>query len=237
MGVLCRLMPAPPSSSPGPAAAATSRCRAGCRAARAASRVDSPSSTVSCRTTRSSGEIRAIALPTSTFSSRSSTRSSAEMSWPSLSTQRRPEPEVGALAEPADQPADGDPPQPGRHLAVAAEAGRAVPGGDEGVLEDVGDGVGIGAATGQPGRDPEGVPVVELAEGTLVPTGHRVEQVGVREITGSHTRTVAPRLPNGPRAAELFRRLHEGAGGTPPLTAGRQPKSVAHGPPRRLRGT
>jgi hypothetical protein len=29
-------------------------------------------------------------------------------------------------------------------------------------------------------------------QGAFVPTGHRVEQVGVCEITGSHTKTVAP---------------------------------------------
>ena len=50
---------------------------------------------------------------------------------------------------------------------VHAEAGGAVPGSDEGVLEDVGDGVGVGAASRQPGGDPQRVAFVELPEGAL----------------------------------------------------------------------
>ncbi len=176
----------------------------GMLSARAASRVVRPSNTVACSTTRSSGDNRASAVPRSEYSTVSSAVSSAETSTASYSFQ------VGVLRgtaagqpEPADQPTDGYPPQPGGDIPIAAELAGAVPSRDEGVLQHVRDYVGVSAPSPQPRGDPRGVAAVEQPKRGLVVLGHRVDEVGVCGITVSHTLTVAPCDQIGSATAKL----------------------------------
>jgi hypothetical protein len=65
----------------------------------------------------------------------------------------------------AHQPADRDSPQPRRDVAVAAEAPRFLPAGDEGVLNRIRSEVAVVAPPGEPDREPAGVALVEPTAG------------------------------------------------------------------------
>ena len=89
---------------------------------KAASRVVSPSSTVSCSTTRSSGEIRASAGPISAYSSREQQLLLGGHVLGPLSRRAGPSRTLVAAAQPGHQAPDRDSPEPGRHLTLAPEA-------------------------------------------------------------------------------------------------------------------
>ena len=94
----------------------------------------------------------------------------------------------------AYQPADRDPPQPRRDVAVAAEALRFLPDGDKGVLDRVRYEVAVVAPPGQADREPAGVAFVERAEGAHVAVGDGQQQRLVARVP-VHVLTVA--LPAG----------------------------------------
>jgi len=64
-----------------------------------------------------------------------------------------------------------DSPQPRRDVAVAAEALRFLPDGDEGVLNRVRHEVAVVAPPGEPDREPAGMAFVQRAEGAHVALG------------------------------------------------------------------
>src|SRR5439155_21570242 len=74
------------------------------------------------------------------------------------------------------QPADRDPPQPRRDVAVAAEAPRFLPDGDEGVTDRVRHEVAVVAPPGEPDREPAGVAFVECTEGAHIAFGDGEKQ-------------------------------------------------------------
>src|SRR5690242_11100761 len=100
--------------------------------------------------------------------------------------------DAAARPQAAHQPADRDPPQPRRDVAVAAKAPRLLPDGDEGVLDRVRYQVAIVAPPGEPDREPAGVAFVERAEGAHVAFGHREKQRLVA-WAAVHVLTVASR--------------------------------------------
>ena len=90
--------------------------------------------------------------------------------WARVPRQSRRPPDGRARAswrrprKPGHEPPDGDAPEPGAHLTVAAPPLGALHTAEEGVLQDVGDRLGLVAPAAQPGRQPRGVPVVENAQ-------------------------------------------------------------------------
>jgi hypothetical protein len=99
--------------------------------------------------------------------------------------------DAAAGPHPAHQPADRDPPQPRRDVAVAAKALRFLPDGDEGVLDRVRYEVAVVAPPGEPDREPAGVAFVERAEGAHVAFGDGQKQRLVARAA-VHVLTVAP---------------------------------------------
>src|SRR6478672_9250106 len=79
-----------------------------------------------------------------------------------LDSRRRPATQSG------NQPADRDTPEPRRDLTVRAPGSGALPGGDERVLQDVGDRFGAAAASPQAGADPWRVPREQDQQSGLV---------------------------------------------------------------------
>ena len=84
--------------------------------------------------------------------------------------------DVAAGAHAADEPPNRDAPHPGADLAPPLVAPSALPHGDEGVLQHVGDDFAVVAPAAQPHRQPRGVPVVELPQGAEVPIGQGLEE-------------------------------------------------------------
>ena len=161
----------------------------GMPSSRPASRVVRPSSTVAWTTARSSGDSRSARRRGRRARRRAAPapRPTARSAWASSRCERR-----RAAPELVDQPADGDAPHPGGHLARALVAGGLAPDGDERVLQRLVDHVGIGAAPGQAGQEPGRVAAVELGQRAPVVGGQGAEQLGV-----------APSSPDPPPAGIL----------------------------------
>src|SRR5207247_975284 len=98
--------------------------------------------------------------------------------------------DAAAGPQAAYQPSDRDPPQPRRDVAVAAEAPRSLPDGDEGVLNRVRHEVAVVAPPGEPDREPAGVAFIQRAEGAHVAFGHGEKQRLVAQAA-VHALTVA----------------------------------------------
>ncbi len=98
--------------------------------------------------------------------------------------------DAAAGPQAAHQPPDRDPPQPRRDVAVAAEALRFLPDGDEGVLDRVRHEVAVVAPPGEPDREPAGVAFVERTEGAHVAFGDGEQQPLVARAA-VHALTVA----------------------------------------------
>src|SRR6266536_1405718 len=84
--------------------------------------------------------------------------------------------DAAAGPQPAHQPADRDPPQPRRDVAVAAEAPRLLPDRDKGVLDCVRHQVAVVAPPGEPDREPPGVALIQHAERAHVTFGDSQKQ-------------------------------------------------------------
>jgi hypothetical protein len=76
----------------------------------------------------------------------------------------------------AHQPADRDPPQPRRDIAVTAETPRSLPDRDEGVPDRVRHQVPVVAPPGKPDRKPPGMTLVQHAESAHIAFGHGEKQ-------------------------------------------------------------
>src|SRR4029077_9517651 len=98
--------------------------------------------------------------------------------------------DAAAGPQAAHQPADRDPPQPRRDVAVAAEPPRFLPDGDEGVLNRVRHQVPVVAPPGKPDREPPGVALVQRPESAHVAPGHSGKQALVVRAA-VHALTVA----------------------------------------------
>lgn len=98
-----------------------------------------------------------------------------------LSAGRATEPGPAlASAQHADEAADPDSPHPRRRVPPSVPLTGALPNGHEGVLHSLGNHISIGAATGQPRRQPCQVTVVELPERAPVPMTDRLDELRVR---------------------------------------------------------
>jgi hypothetical protein len=118
--------------------------------------------------------------------------------------------DAAAGPQAAHQPADRDPPQPRRDVAVAAEAPRFLPDRDEGVTDRVRHEVPVVAPPGEPDREPASVALVQRAEGAHVAFGdsqkqHLVARAAVHVLTvaspGRKSFTPRREISAGPSAA------------------------------------
>ena len=144
----------------------------------AASRVVSPSRTVAWTTASSSGESRWSAMPDISV---------LDPEQHGLLRGRdvlRPVPheplEHGlARPQPVQQRPDRDPPQPGGDLALARVLARLVPHDQEGVVDDLGDDLGVAAPLSDARREPRLVAGEELVQGSPITLRDDRDQVAV----------------------------------------------------------